>query len=264
MCRLAAWRGTPRFLEDILVTPCNSLVAQSNGARETPGHTHGDGFGIAWYGEKAEPGLYRDIMPAWADRNLASLAGQIRSRLALAHVRAATNGPTARENCHPFVNGRWSFMHNGHVGGFARLERRLESHLANMLYARREGSTDSELLFLLAVQLGLSRDPSGALSAMVTLIAEEARILGIELDLRLTFAFSDGETLWALRYATAGEAPALCIADGEDGITLASEPLDRHVSRWRRVPEGSFVSIDDRGVAVRAFDPFADRLALTA
>ena len=27
-----------------------------------------DGFGLAWYGERPEPGLYRDVMPAWSDR----------------------------------------------------------------------------------------------------------------------------------------------------------------------------------------------------
>ena len=28
--------------------------------------THGDGFGIGWYGEPAEPGVYREVMPAWS------------------------------------------------------------------------------------------------------------------------------------------------------------------------------------------------------
>ena len=121
MCRWAAYRGTPLFLEDIIAAPRHSLIAQSQGARHAASPTHGDGFGVAWYGERPEPGLYRDVLPAWADRNLASLARQIRSGLFLAHVRASTHGATARENCHPFVNGRWSFMHNGHVGEFARL-----------------------------------------------------------------------------------------------------------------------------------------------
>lgn len=264
MCRWAAWRGAPLFLEDIIAKPRHSLIAQSNGARHAASATHGDGFGVAWYGDRAEPGLYRDILPAWSDRNLRSLAGQIRSPLFLAHVRASTQGATARENCHPFVNGRWSFMHNGHVGDFARLERRLESHLSNMLYQRREGATDSELLFLLAVQLGLNRDPAGALSAVVALIAEEAAVIGLNPSIRLTCALSDGKTLYGLRYANDGEAPSLFVGEGEQGVSLVSEPFDHPEKRWRPVPAQSFVAVDERGVSVRPFDPLASRLAMTA
>jgi glutamine amidotransferase len=264
MCRWAAWRGAPLFLEDILVKPAHSLIAQSNGARHTASQTHGDGFGVAWYGERPEPGHYRDVLPAWSDRNLKSLAGQIRSPLFLAHVRASTHGATARENCHPFVNGRWSFMHNGHVAEFSRLERRLESHLSNMLYQRREGATDSELLFLLAVQIGLSRDPAGALSAVVALVAEEAAVIGVATTIRLTCAFSDGRTLFGVRYASAGEAPSLFIGEGADGTTLASEPFERPGCEWRPVPPMSFVTADERGTAIRRFDPLAQRFAMTA
>ena len=39
------------------------------------------------------PGAYRSIAPAWGDRNLRDLAGQIQSRLFLGHIRAATGTP---------------------------------------------------------------------------------------------------------------------------------------------------------------------------
>lgn len=238
------------------------MIAQSNGAKHAASATHGDGFGVAWYGERSEPGLYRDILPAWSDRNLKNLAAQVRSPLFLAHVRASTHGATARENCHPFVNGRWAFMHNGAVGEFARLERRLESHLSNMLYQRREGATDSELVFLLAVQMGLSRDPRGALSAVVALIAEEAAIIGVAPSIRLACAFSDGRTLYGLRYANDGDAPSLFIGESAAGVSLVSEPYEHPAKDWRAVPAQGFVAIDDRGVAVRPFDPLAERFAL--
>lgn len=82
-------------------------------------------------------------------------------------------------------------MHNGHIGEFSRLERRLEAHLSNMLYQRRMGATDSELLFLLALQFGLARDPYGAMSAAIALAAEEAANLGIAPVIRATLAFSE-------------------------------------------------------------------------
>ncbi|MCC6204161.1 MAG: class II glutamine amidotransferase, partial [Hyphomicrobiales bacterium] len=121
MCRWAAYLGDDVFLEDIVTAPCHSLIAQSHHALEAKTPTNGDGFGVAWYGERPEPGLYRDILPAWSDPNLKSICRQIRSGLFLAHVRASTGGATSRANCHPFVCGRWSFMHNGQIGGFERL-----------------------------------------------------------------------------------------------------------------------------------------------
>jgi predicted glutamine amidotransferase len=51
-------------------------------------------------------------------------------------VRASTGGATSRTNCHPFVAGRWSFMHNGQIGGFERLRCRLESEISDDLYDR--------------------------------------------------------------------------------------------------------------------------------
>ena len=63
MCRWAAYLGEEVFLEDIVTAPCHSLIAQSHCAREAKSPTNGDGFGIAWYGDRPEPGLYRDILP---------------------------------------------------------------------------------------------------------------------------------------------------------------------------------------------------------
>ncbi len=263
MCRWAAYRGTPLFLEDIVSAPCHSLIAQSHGATHGLTATNGDGFGLAWYGERGDPGLYRDILPAWSDCNLKSLAHQIRSGLFLAHVRASTTGETARTNCHPFAHARWTFMHNGMVGDFDRLERRLEGHLSNRFYALRKGSTDSELLFLLALQLGLARDVHGALSAMVNLVAAEAAAIGIHPLIRFTAALSDGDTLYAIRYATDGKAPSLFAHVGDNGnCRLVSEPLDGDGASWTPVPEGSFVAVNSHGFYQRTFQPLASDIAM--
>ncbi len=134
-------------------------MTQSHCALEGRTATNGDGFGIAWYGTRPEPGLYRDILPAWSDPNLRSLCRQIRSGLFLAHVRASTGGATSRANCHPFVAGRWTFMHNGQIEGFETVRRAMEAELSDEAYQRIEGTTDSELLFLSMIEEGLERDP---------------------------------------------------------------------------------------------------------
>ncbi len=265
MCRWAAYRGADVFLEDIVSAPCHSLIVQSHGALEARSATNGDGFGIAWYGARSEPGLYRDILPAWSDPNLKNLCRQIRSGLFLAHVRAATAGATSRANCHPFTYRRWSFMHNGQIGGFERIRRRLEAGLPDALYAERVGTTDSELFFLLALDEGLETDPQGAVSRAVARVEDASRRAGFSPDVKLTAAFSDGETLWAVRHASDGKAPTLYTAATKSGgRCLVSEPFDRSGCDWQTVPPESFVAIGPHGMHFRSFLPAPVRLARSA
>ena len=64
MCRLVAYLGPERLLSEIVIEPEHSLIAQSQDAQEAKVCVQGDGFGIAWYGAKPEPGLYKDVLPA--------------------------------------------------------------------------------------------------------------------------------------------------------------------------------------------------------
>lgn len=254
MCRWAAYRGKPRFLEEIVSSPEHSLIEQSHHATEAKTAINGDGFGLAWYSERPEPGRFRDILPAWSDCNLKSLVSQIRSPLFLAHVRASTGGGTRRDNCHPFVHGRWSFMHNGQVSGFERLRRGMEATLDDRYYASRHGSTDSELLFLMALNFGLEENPVTAFERTTKTVEDLARKQGFETVLRLTTAFSNGETLFAIRYATDLKAPTLYYSPLEDGdICLVSEPLTDDRDAWLSIPDGSFVEISSRGLNIETF-----------
>ena len=257
MCRWAAYLGEPVFLEDIVTAPRHSLIAQSHHALEAKTATNGDGFGIAWYGELPQPGLYRDVLPAWADCNLKSLCRQIRSGLFLAHVRAATGGSTCRDNCHPFVSGNWSFMHNGQIGGFELLRRGLEQGLPDALYAERRGATDSELFFLMMLAAGLDHDPQGAAERAAGQVIEASLNAGIEPALKLTAAFCDGEKLHAVRFSTAGSAPTLYTGTFREtaGRCLVSEPLDPEAQNWQPVPPGAFVTLTSSSMIMRPFAP---------
>ena len=81
MCRWIAYRGETIPLEQYVTAPAHSLVVQSQRALESTAATNGDGFGMGWYGEHAEPGLYREVRPAWSDENLRYLCRHIRSHL---------------------------------------------------------------------------------------------------------------------------------------------------------------------------------------
>ena len=229
MCRIAAYIGPPRPLQDVIVTPPHSLLRQSQAAAEAKLAYNGDGFGMAWYAGDAEPGHYRDVLPAWSDGNLPSLCRAIRAPVFVAHVRAATAGETMRTNCHPFVHGRWSFVHNGRIANFDQCRRRLEANLPEALYLARRGTTDSELFFLLMLVMGLDDDPLAAFWRAFEHVA--ALSSGV---LRFAVVVSDGVRLWAFRASSDGRSPSLylcrCFAGG--GSVVASEPLGPGLGTW--------------------------------
>src|ERR1044072_3960479 len=97
------------------------------------------------------PGIYRNVAPASSDRDRQELAAQIESPLFLAHARASTGTPVQETNCHPFRWGRWLFVHNGFVRDYARLRRDLLLAVGSRFFDAIEGTTDSELLFHLAL-----------------------------------------------------------------------------------------------------------------
>lgn len=263
MCRWAAYIGPEVFLEEVVTAPGQSLIAQSLRARECKTGTNGDGFGVAWYGARAEPGLFRDVLPAWSDPNLRNIAHQVRSRLFMAHVRASTGTATSRNNCHPFVVGQWSFMHNGQVGGYDRLRRRIDMMIPDELYDCRRGATDSEALFLLAIAEGLEQDPKAACERAVGRLESLSRAAGAAPYMRLTAALSDGHRLFAIRYSSDAEVPTLYHrrACSRGGRAVVSEPLEAGEDGWTAIPPGSWAEITVDDVRISPFRPARAALA---
>ena len=266
MCRWLAYSGSPVDVDRLLLAPTNSLIAQSLNATMGATVSNGDGFGLGWYGEREVPALFHSIEPAWSDRNLRELAGAVRTRLLFAHIRAATATPVQKTNCHPFRYGRWLWMHNGFIREFSRIKRELAFDVAPALYPFIEGSTDSELFFYLALTFGLETDPPGAVARAVHRIEAIGRRHGVEHPIRLSVATSDGERLWAFRYASEGNAPSLFFSTDvptlratypdnpdfagycEDARLIVSEPLGNLQGVWNAVPESSY-GVVQRGAA---------------
>jgi ergothioneine biosynthesis protein EgtC len=247
MCRWLTYRGDPIYLEELLFTPRHSLIEQSLHARKAAVTTNGDGFGVGWYAERDLPGTYRDILPAWNDPNLRSIAHQIRSGLFLAHVRASTGTATSRANCHPFANGRWLFMHNGQIGGYAKLRRRLEALIPDALYEQRLGTTDSEAIFYLMLKHGLDRDPLPAIAAAIRDVRRLMLEVGIAEAFRMTASLTDGRAVYAIRYSSDAEPPSLYWHTDAGRLTIVSEPLDEHPQKWRLVPPGHVLVAGEAG-----------------
>ncbi|MEN0087842.1 MAG: class II glutamine amidotransferase [Pseudomonadota bacterium] len=236
MCRWLVWQGEPLFLDELVFAPSHSLVAQALLSREAKMDTNADGFGLGWYAHKREPCIYRDTLPAWADENLKNLAGHVRAQSFFAHVRASTGTSTSRSNCHPFSWGPWLFMHNGQIGGYELLRRGLEAALTDACYDARAGTSDSELLFLLAIGFGLAEGPVPALISALNLAQKCALSKGIRQPLRFTSALSNGPDLMAIRWSSDAHPPSLYFRETANGVVVVSEPLDDATSDWTIVP----------------------------
>ena len=245
MCRWVAYIGDAIFLETLVSLPRQSLIAQSHHAREARTNVNADGFGLGWYGERAKPGVFRDIRPAWSDENLQSISHQIRSRLFFAHVRASTGTSSTRANCHPFAVDSWLFMHNGQIGGYQAIKRQLESEIPDSLYAHRHGTTDSEVMFLLMLANGLDHDPAAAVWRSLSMIEHHMRKAGVDEPLRVTAAFTRGDRVHAVRYASDGTPPTLYTKPMTDreGTLLVSEPLDDVREDWTAIPPQHVITV---------------------
>lgn len=256
MCRFIAYLGTPIFLEELVCQPRHSLLHQALRAEESKTATQGDGFGIGWYGERVEPAVYREIMPAWSDENLLTLCTNVRSGHFFAHVRAATGTAIARQNCHPFRHGRYLFMHNGQIGGYAKVRRSLEGQLPDLLYADRRGATDSELLFLLALaRIQRGEEPGAAVVRVFHDTVWRMQRAGIREPLRFCAALSDGHTLIALRLASDAQPPTLYLRRSAAGSVIASEPLDDSDVGWEALPSGALVRVGPAGYRIEHVGP---------
>ena len=255
MCRWIAYQGEPTFLDVLVAEPAHSLIAQSLCASETKVVTNGDGFGIGWYGARQTPGIYREVRPAWSDENLRSICHQVQSSLFFAHVRASTGPAIARANCHPFAVGRFMFMHNGQVGQYCAIKRRLEGLIPDDLYHHRSGTTDSEALFLAAFGFGLEADPVGGLTRTLHAAHGLMTASGVREPLKMTAALTDGRDLYAVRWASDGQAPTLYWRQNADSIVVVSEPLDGERAQWREVPQGCvLVARDGRCLSIEPLD----------
>ncbi|MFL6694886.1 MAG: class II glutamine amidotransferase [Ramlibacter sp.] len=152
---------------------------------------HGDGWGIAFFEGR---GIRHFVdRQAAAHSPVAELIRRypIQSRNVIAHIRKATQGEVALENCHPFVRelwGRyWVFAHNGDLKDFAP---RLHASF------RPVGTTDSERAFCWLMQ-ELAKSHAGVPSVAELTLTLRELASRIARHGPFNFLLSNGEALWA-------------------------------------------------------------------
>jgi glutamine amidotransferase len=252
MCRWFVYIGEePALLEDILIKPQHSIVRQISAhflpklhitydpqlhrkvynagiASDDQGSNHFtnvNGFGVGYYtGVAAEfnhdavnrPCVYRNIRPPLNDLNLKSLCAHIASRCVFAHIRAS-NGITSpvETNNHPFVFGRYMFMHNGGVANFAKIEIDLLQKMSEKAHHNIFGITDKEhCAALFFTHLGddwktelpldkLKEAMKATMKDVLAMIEKSAENTEEEFPRSsLNFAVTDGTQVLAVRYSS--------------------------------------------------------------
>lgn len=273
MCRFVGYLGQGVLLSELLVSPENSLIHQSYGARERREPLNGDGFGVGWYGPDppADPALFKSITPAWNNQNLLDLSRHIRSACFFAHIRAASPGMAVSEgNCHPFRIGRFLWMHNGTIEGFKLIRRRLCESLPDDLYDSIRGTTDSEHAFGVFMNIigqadeRLSaRDLGDALLGTIARLEDWVHRAGVNQPSIYNFAVTDGQSIATVRYVSApllepislyySKPGEYCHRDGKpmirrtgnsSGMIVASERLTDERDDWVRVAPNHILTID--------------------
>ena len=223
------------------------------------------------------PCVLVDTRPAWSNENLQQIARVITAPVVFTHVRAAYQGmPVNDQNCHPFRAGRYMFMHNGGVGGFTRMRRRLIESLGETAYECVAKSLNSDSAVCFGLFLNTLDDIWEPLEAK-TLRAKLEQVIDLlrrmsaehcvkgEVSL-LNFALSDGHVMLATRVAIPETAQSaslyyamgsrfavpdlasspgeyvVCRADRRNRVVLvASEPLTEHKFDWIPMPPNSML-----------------------
>lgn len=269
------------FYDPVLVHQRNHLVNQ-------------DGYGLGWFQqdekgsmtpsrERSERGV---CLPETnvTDPFLSEISTRTRSRILLAHVRAATDGDTNIHNSHPFQFAQLLWMHNGGVPD-RRALLKLTDLRCVQLKDLATGSTDSEAVGAV-FGTHLEGDSTESICARAGAfgrgeLAEAMRRTIADLDgvasdsgfhASLNFAASDGNTVVVTRYRTAPkeDPPSLYFLFGEQwdsttetmagviqvpfnqsdqpirGKTLlvASEPLGRDYEGWRSLAKDQMLEFN--------------------
>jgi glutamine amidotransferase len=130
------------------------------------------------------------------------------------------------------------FMHNGMIGNWSRLRRKVEALIPDELYGSRVGTTDSEAVFLAILGAGADRDPVGATAHVLALLTGMVSANDYREPLRFTSALTNGRDLYAFRYAANDAANSLYYRESAGNVLVVSEPLDTDRAHWKQVPPG--------------------------
>jgi glutamine amidotransferase len=119
-------------------------------------------------------------------------------------------------------------------------------------FSNIQSTTDSEIMFHLALTYGLEQNVPAAIRKMVDVVETTAKEHGIDAALWMTLGISDGDNFWGFRYGSDGRCPTLYISPtiedlnivnpdingrfSEFAVCLVSEPMGKFEELWKEIP----------------------------
>jgi glutamine amidotransferase len=221
------------------------------------GTVNADGFGVGWYVDSSDlPGTYHRTTPIWSDPDLPRFGRVVESQTIFAALRNATPGfPVDLPSAPPFVHGRYLFMHNGALQGFARRFRSaLLAGIPEAIQATVYGPSDAETMFAMARSRLVDKEDTGPESAAEVLRKAlewvNERVLDVALEKQvqasMNMGITDGQAMVFCRLARGIPANSLYVRSEEDSVWVVSEPLDESGS-WQPVAEDTWVIVSATG-----------------
>jgi predicted glutamine amidotransferase len=209
-----------RFLGIIgTAVPVETTDRMLKGLRLLGNAENPDGWGIGFFPPHTDhclvktPGAYRgaDAAVSAPDYDYAREMAGVSPRALVAHVRNASSGCDDIADPHPFLKRKMIFAHNGDIDEDILLSLLTPSSLmspgTSPGYETLRGPdryVDSELYFILILQkIGGSGDLCGTTRDIRRAVWDLARALArAGRDVKLNMLLTDGQTLWAVRYAS--------------------------------------------------------------
>jgi glutamine amidotransferase len=164
-------------------------------------------------------------------------------------------------------------MHNGFIDGFAKMKRDLVLAIDPSLFPQIMGTTDTEVLFHLALTFGLDDDPPQALARAIGLVEAHGHAQNVDYPFQGTIATTNGDSLWVFRYSSQGRSRSLFFTRdvptlreqypdreilrevSDDARLVVSEPIGDLPGAWIEMPEASYGIVSKAGDQLLSFAP---------
>ena len=204
---------------------------------------HPHGWGLSWR-ERTRVRLYKEELRAIDSSYLRELLQEpVVSTHVVAHIRNATMGVLAYNNCHPFercdLSGcAWVIAHNGTI---------LDNRLTNGYEAYAAGNTDSEQVVIFLVdQLDDAIDRKGApLTFGERFVILSHAVEELSESNKLNLVIDDGTTTYV---HTNTVQPTLYVSVRGDAAYFCTRPQDDG-GTWQELPQNRLIAYQDGRMA---------------
>ena len=242
MCRHIGYIGRKKDLYSILLKHKHSLIELAYKPKLMNEATlNADGFGLAWK-NKENFKLYKNYLPIWNDLNLNNLSKSISSNLVIANVRSATISENQGYfNTHPFNLKNFCFSHNGFIKNFDyTIRKKILKYLKPKYINLVKGQTDSELIFILLIQI-IENEKKVRKSIKKTIQIVKENCDACMLNFLIAAIDKNGKnTLYATKFSEGLKSPTLFYSKNKNEYTMiSSEKLNN--DKWYSIKNNSMI-----------------------